>query len=148
MQIYFDVPPEIVLTGREAASSFFLLLGAGVTPAAGAGRAAPHLVEPLAVVPAEDFRGVRIADGLWRCAPSLVPGPSGEVNDELLVGDLSDRVAVLRLMRFASGYLAVSGIGRGLVTFFWNEFQVREIVRLAVVQVLLPMFAKIREQRR
>src|ERR1700735_275370 len=121
------------LTGRQPASFCFLLLGAGVTPAAGTGRAAPCLVEPLAVVPAEDFRGVRIADGPWRGVAGFVLGPAGDVVLEFLVGDLADRVAVFRLMRFAGGYFAVSGIGRGLVGLLRNEFQVRLIVRLAVV---------------
>src|SRR5260370_30197508 len=83
------------------------------------------LVEPLAVVPAEDLRGVGVADGLWRRVPGFILGPTGDVILEFLVADLSDRIAVLGLMRFAAGNLAVCGIGRCLVASLLDEFQLR-----------------------
>ena len=51
-------------------------------------------------------------------------------------------------MGLSRGDLPVRGIGRGLVAVLLNEFQLRKVEDLAVVQVLFPVFAEIREQRR
>ena len=103
---YLPVPSKLLATTSSATGNFpqqvrtgtksriFLSLGAGVTPAAGAGCAAPLLIEPLAVVPAEDFGGVSVADGLRRGMTGFVLGFACDVVFEFLVSDLADRVAV------------------------------------------------------
>ena len=67
------------------------------------------LVEPLAFVPAENFGGAKVVDSLRRRVPGFFLRLAGEVVGVFLVGNLSDRVAVPGLMRFAGCNVAVSG---------------------------------------
>ena len=107
----------------------------------------PALIEPPVFVPAENFSGAKVVDSLWWRVPGFVLRLAGDVVGVFLVGNLSDRVAVLGLMRFADGNLAICGVGRGFETISLAEVQFRQIVRFAVVQILPPMSAEFRELR-
>src|SRR5713101_7705616 len=105
------------------------------------------LVEPLVVFPAENFGGVQVADCFGRCAARLFLGLAHYVVDELLVGELAYRVTVFGLMRLASDYLSVAGVGGGLESAFLTEAQLVEVVHFPVAQILFPVLAEIREGR-
>src|SRR6266851_2593938 len=105
------------------------------------------LVEPLVVFPAENFGGVQVADCFGRGAAGFFLGLAHDVVDELLVRELADRVTVFGLMRLASAYLAIAGVGGSLESAFLAEAQLAQVVHFAIAQILFPMLAEIREGR-
>src|SRR5262249_50624670 len=99
--------------------------------------------EPLPVFPSKNLGGVGVADRLLLSVLGLFGSLALQGIDELLVYDPADRESVLGLMRFAGRDFAVAGIGGGMDALLQRKDELREIVVLAIAQVLSPMLAEV-----
>lgn len=106
------------------------------------------LIEPLALVPAEDLGGMHVVDRRRLGGLGLVDALRLDEVMVLLVCELADRVAIGRLMRLAALNGAVTGIESGFKTILEPPDDVLEVVHFPIAKLLLPVLAKSGEKGR